>query len=92
MLNQHCDLPLCKAEGRVPSRGPDSLRGTVLEQIQQIVMQAEGKGEQQMLVPTVLWAQRKNMVLLRVQIQPLEVSAKRSYGVYVCDGGVPYRL
>ena len=47
-------------------------------------MQAEGKGEQQMLVPTVLWAQRKNMVLLRVQIQPLEVSVKRSYGVYIC--------
>ena len=90
MLNQHCDLPLCKAEGRDLSRGPDSLRGTVLEQIQQIVMQAEGKSEQQMLVPTVLWAQRKNMVLLRVQIQPLEVSAMRSYGV--CDGGVPYRL
>lgn len=52
-----------------------------LERTQQttaIMHQGEGKAEQQMLLPTVLWAQRKNMVLLRVQIQPLEVSTRRS--------------
>ena len=32
-----------------------------------------GSGEEH-LNPTVLWAQRKNFILLRVQIKPLEVS------------------
>jgi len=36
---------------------------------------------EQVLLPTVLWAQRKHLILLRVQIQPLEVCLREKlYG------------